>query len=82
MLTREFVDTVELSKNPIRRHFQVKGLLNDPEMLGEGVRVLVNGVPPQEYINGNRAVIEINTVLPLVGRDALRKTVSVLDTLE
>jgi hypothetical protein len=51
-------------------------------MLGEGVRVLVNGVPPQEYINGNRAVIEINTVLPLVGRDALRKTVSVLDTLE
>ena len=81
-LTHEFASSAELSRNPFKRHYEVKAVLRNPEFVGEGVRLALNNellIEPTTTVTGE---VRVHTFLPIVGRSALHKTATALEIVE
>lgn len=78
-LTQDFAHSVELSINPFTRHQQVSAMLKDPAIVGEGIRIEPNF--PTVLSRQGEVVVGIYTVLPLLGRRALKRAAATLEFL-
>ena len=80
-LTPEFADSVHLSLNPIKRHVEVDAMLNDPAIVGNEVKVLANPSMLNYNPDEEARILIIYTMLPILGRHALRKAATSLGVM-
>ena len=79
-LTTEFAEQVRLPLNPLSRHAIVAGMLENPEMVGEGVVVTANSAGFRT--EGEPIHVHVDMVLPLLGRRALKKVAQSLEYVD